>query len=289
MKRFALLSAPYTILYQEGFRENDDDLLSGWAVEILEETEEYVYVKTHYGVRAYARPGLFRDISEETLRARMKTGKTLMVTANFIDIFEGPHQTTLKKATLPKGSFVEPVSEAENGFRLVRLADGTEGYAYGRHLSLRLDSDGFLFEEDGEAWLRNQPRPADRERFNRDVIAAAEEYKGCQYRWGGKSPYGVDCSGLVFMAFLKNGFIVPRVAKPKDTRGFTVVPFEQLEPGDMLHFASPGHIGLYIGEGRYIHSTGNPRFSGVTISSFREDDPLYLEGLRERIIRCDRI
>ena len=58
------------------------------------------------------------------------------------------------------------------------------------------------------------------------------------------------------------------------------VAFENKKPGDALFF--PGHVALYLGEGRYIHSTGAAVSGGVVINSLETSDPLY----REDLVKC---
>ena len=58
------------------------------------------------------------------------------------------------------------------------------------------------------------------------------------------------------------------------------VAFENKKPGDALFF--PGHVALYLGEGRYIHSTGAAASGGVVINSLEPSDPLY----REDLVKC---
>lgn len=285
MKQFVIMQSEYAPLYQEGFTELDDDICCGWAAELLESTSEYDYIKTHYGVKAYIKPGHLKYVDEKYLLER----KSYIVTSCALDVLSGPKVSALPLMTLPMGSFVERCGEEVNGFFNICLPDGTKGYAYSKWLVPRLDSDGMLLCDDGEKWLLNQPRPVDRDAFIHSVLDTAKEYLGTQYRWGGKTAYGIDCSGLVFMAYMRNGFLVSRSSRMTDDRGFSKVSFENLQPGDMLHFTSPGHIALYIGDGRFIHSTGNPACRGVCISSFCTEDPLFLPGLRERFVGADRI
>lgn len=282
MKQLVILQSAYAPLYQKGFAEYDDDICCGWAAELLESTPEYDYIRTHYGVEAYLEPGQLKPVSEQYLRER----KSLVVIAHCLDILPEPKVTALPVFTLPKGAFVEPCGEEVNAFLRVRLPNGMEGYAFSRRLKPRLDSDGMLLSDDGASWLLNQPRPADRDAFISSVLDTAKEYLGVQYRWGGKTAYGIDCSGLVFMAYMMNGFLVSRSSRMAEGRGFTKVAPEDLQPGDMLHFSSPGHIALYLGDGYFIHSTG---ICGVCISSLHLDDPLYFPGIIERYSGSDRI
>lgn len=121
-------------------------------------------------------------------------------------------------------------------------------------------------------------------RFREELAAQARRYMGVQYRWGGKSPQGIDCSGLVCMAYMKSGILIYRDASIVD--GFPVRRIsredalaERLKKGDLLYF--PGHIAMYIGEGRYIHSTARTGSGGVVINSLREGVADYRADLRE--------
>ena len=82
------------------------------------------------------------------------------------------------------------------------------------------------------------------------------------YCYGGASPNGFDCSGLVYYCFLNSGVKLNRTASGQYTQGVYVEKAD-LEPGDLVFFVSPGtwsigHVGIYIGDGEFIHaSTGS--------------------------------
>ena len=109
------------------------------------------------------------------------------------------------------------------------------------------------------------------------VDAQAKKYKGTEYRWGGKSGRGIDCSGLVSSAYMQCGVLIYRDAKIVEGWPMHEVAFEDKKPGDALFF--PGHVALYLGEGRYIHSTGAAVSGGVVINSLEPEDPLYRDDL----------
>jgi hypothetical protein len=89
-----------------------------------------------------------------------------------------------------------------------------------------------------------------------DIVAAAERYLGCPYLWGGKSFFGIDCSGLVQNAFRDIGVVVPRdTDMQRDTIGETVTigGDADLRRGDLLYM--PGHVLIYAGGGEVIHAS----------------------------------
>ena len=82
-------------------------------------------------------------------------------------------------------------------------------------------------------------------------IAAAE--LGVPYRYGGSSPSGFDCSGLVAYVYAKLGIRLPHNAAAQYSYG-RAVDRGHLKPGDLVFFHGLGHVGLYIGQGRIIHA-----------------------------------
>jgi cell wall-associated NlpC family hydrolase len=86
------------------------------------------------------------------------------------------------------------------------------------------------------------------------AVKLAVEMVGTPYRWGGESPSsGFDCSGLVRWAYGRVGIELPHNSYALFGEGRRVRA-SRMEPGDILFFEGLGHVGLYVGNGRMVHS-----------------------------------
>ena len=96
------------------------------------------------------------------------------------------------------------------------------------------------------------PIPGDR---YSSVVGIAMRYLGVKYVWGGASPSGFDCSGLVMYVYAQVGVSLPHYTVAQYNYANSVsVPRSELEPGDLVFFAGLGHVGIYVGNGQFIHA-----------------------------------
>jgi cell wall-associated NlpC family hydrolase len=85
------------------------------------------------------------------------------------------------------------------------------------------------------------------------VVGIAAQYLGTPYVWGGSSPAGFDCSGFTMYVYAQVGVSLPHNAAAQYGYG-TAVSRGDLQPGDLVFFDGLGHVGIYVGNGTFIHS-----------------------------------
>jgi hypothetical protein len=121
-----------------------------------------------------------------------------------------------------------------------------------------------------ETPLGPRPAPPEPDRSGSHVVEIALKYVGTLYRWGGASPGGFDCSGFVRYVYSRVGVSLPHNAA-KQYRYGRPVPRDELQPGDLVFFDGLRHNGIYVGNGKFIHS----RQTGKRVSVARLDDDWY--------------
>lgn len=250
-----------------------DEALFGMVLEVLEQTTTgYWKVRTHYRYEGYAcvRALVISDQSAEEWAA---LPKKVILHKNTCDVMAAPKVQSWPIVTLPMGAVVavieppetDPVTGEPTGWQRVSLPDGQEGYVRSSWLDTYYETPIDLPEEE----LRQR------------LVDTARLFARSHYRWGGKTPLGVDCSGLVSMSYLLNGIIIWRDASIREGFPIHAIELKDAKPGDLLFF--PGHVAMYTGDGQYIHSTGKAGSDGVDFNSLRQSDPNYRADLKEKL------
>jgi hypothetical protein len=243
-----------------------DELLCGWPVELLRPAgPEWFHIRTHYRYEGFAPARCLCLESSHSWQQRKKK----LVLQHAADVLEQPDVRAYRMTTLFRGSLIAPDGLPNDaGWQKVFLPSGAIGYTKSNFLGTYYDSPHW----DG---LRQR------------IVTAAMAYRGVQYRWGGKSPLGLDCSGLVFMAYFLNGLLLYRDAKIVPGFPVRAIPLQEIAPADLLFF--PGHVALYLGEGRYLHATARSGSDGVVINSLYPESADYREDLAHSITEAGSV
>lgn len=300
-----------------------DEGLYGMVCRVLEISQDnaaespagWVHVMTHYGYAGWVCADDLMMWSEEDLKEWQKKGHEgylSLVDTFCADIMSVPKVQGHCYISLVGGAVIEVVGSAsENaGWTRVRLLDGQEGYVRTQHLCPKRFTEDMLWQDpqpilDRMAVASANSRTAaggqegfslqavidqwfdgSETAFREKLVSEAMKYMAVQYRWGGRSFRGIDCSGLVSISHLRCGVLIYRDASIVDgwpIKRLAIEDFKApealdvLKKGDALYF--PGHIAMYIGDGKYIHSTGKIGSGGVVINSLRPEDPDFRQDL----------
>lgn len=263
----AIVNTSVCAMYSTPGRENTviDEVLYGMVVEILDQPVPGWYrIRTHYRYEGIVSADDL-IVEEESTAIWEALPKKVILNKNCCDVLSVPKVQGWHLMQLTRGCRVALLGEPEEGWQKIRLADGRSGYV----------PSGIL------GTLYSAPVSNDEAQLRKALVDMAMLYQGTHYRWGGKSPMGIDCSGLCSMAYMLCGILIYRDANIVDGFPIHQISLDAVKPGDLLFF--PGHVAMYIGDGRYCHCTAKSGVNGFTVNSLNPDDPDYRADLREKI------
>jgi len=100
-----------------------------------------------------------------------------------------------------------------------------------------------------------------------NLVNTALLYLNAPYMWGGKTPFGIDCSGLTQMVYMLNGYSLLRDASQQATQGEALSFIEESEPGDLAFFDNAEgkitHVGIIMHDNYIIHVNGKVRIDRI--------------------------
>lgn len=243
--------------------EQTDELFYGWRVSLLNEANDFVKVRTFYGYEGYLPKSTLRTVTDMPL-------PNIIVGQSVADAYLGTSVQDRRMETFYQGTYLYSPQREEKYTKIhyhstewqhtLRKKQG-EGDAYIR--------SQFVLPYEQPVFSLAEKAYGDETTLRRSIIEVAKGYMGVQYRWGGKSHAGIDCSGLTFMAYLMNGIILYRDAKLVDGFAAVSIARNQLKPADLIYFK--GHVALYLGENQMIHSSDTR--GGVAIDTLDMPNP----------------
>jgi cell wall-associated NlpC family hydrolase len=242
-------------------------LIMGEAAEALKTEGDWFLARLPDEYHGWIRSWYVSDVTRHEIDNYAAAASSL-VTTNVAYVLSTPDEKSLPVSDIVAGTRVA-AGETAGDFREVTLPGGKQGFMRSRDLA-----------------------PAERSAQNVSPDRLAEralKFLGIPYLWGGTTPKGFDCSGLVKRVFLMEGISLPRDSDQQAKVG-TSIPKERLEDmavGDLLFFGEGGkvsHVALHLGGGRFVHAYGE-----VKINSLAKDDPAYDEKLARSFLFGRRI
>jgi hypothetical protein len=233
---------------------------------VLKEEKQFIFVENWDGYQGWVSRQAV--IIEKTGNIRQwRASDRIIVTANYGLANRKPAASSEPLTDLVAGTIL--LREAEDTeFSKVRLPDGERGY-----ISNSIIDDLQKHQKIGITAGK--------------IILQARKFLGIPYLWGGTSTKGFDCSGFVQTVFRLLNQKMPRDSHQMADVGTNVLvdhEFETIHPADLLFFGESdgkiNHVGIYIGDKRYIHCRGR-----VRISSLKPEDPFFEEDLLLKVQR----
>ncbi len=184
--------------------------------------------------------------------------------------FDSPERKSMVVTDLVLGDLFEVTAETK-GYLKIKIPDGRTGYVK--------KTDCLSWND----WITQKPDV-------QTIISVARQMLGLPYMWGGTSSKAVDCSGLTKTSYFSQGIILARDASQQARYGQhpDFNNMDSLEAGDLLFFGRSAqritHVGLYMGNGKYIHASGL-----VRINSIDPKDPAFNISERKNIVASSRI
>ena len=270
LKNYAVVTAPSAPLYAPN-GTLDDEVIYGFTAKAIP-SGDIVLLEMPYGHDPVDAKNVKLITSSEA--KEWKHSANYNIIAPFADVqAEARTSSYPPLITLPRGAVLKigEINSDDERYVQAELFGGIKGW-----IRLPLIRPVRKWNIEGEEVTR------------KNIVDDAKLYLGTSYRWGGRTPEGVDCSGFIHAVYNLNGLEIFRNSRPK--HGFpmalkhvagtsqdthTLETLKALKPGDTIHWS--GHVGLYLGEGKFIHANGKD-FS-TKIASLISGDEDYREDL----------
>ena len=214
-------------------------LYKGNKVEILETSNGWHKIKTSNGTTGWVSASYISILQGSNSQSSYKA----TVNATSLNVRSGASTSYSVITKLPKGTVVDVIESASNGWKKIKTSNGTTGWVSGQYLT---------------TGVVEQPSTPSTNKVQA-VVDLAHKQIGKPYVWGAEGPNSFDCSGLTYYVY-KNaaGITLPRNSRSQYGAG-KAVSKSNLQPGDLIFSSTDGtgnitHVAIYVGDGQMIHA-----------------------------------
>ncbi len=256
--------------------ETTTQVLLGMPLKIIEKRDEWLRIQSPDKYIGWIN-GAIKRVSPEELKTYNKQTKIIITNVTSLSYSQANDKS-------------EPVSDLLMGNMLVLKGENETFY----HVSYPDGREAFVKKTDAKLlsdWAKDICLTGE------SIENLSRKFMGVPYVWGGTSSNGLDCSGLTKTVYFNHGIILPRDASQQVLCGKLIDDkgnFGNSGKGDLVFFGKrattedpeekANHVGIYIGNMRFIHASDY-----VRINSFDPADPLYDEFNTKRYLRTKRI
>ncbi|NNK76753.1 MAG: C40 family peptidase [Maribacter sp.] len=248
----------------------------GTIVKVYKQEGDWYYVQTPDKYLAWVDAGGIELVDEQKAE-NWETDKKMIYTQTYGHAFADPNENAAIVSDLTAGNLLTLLRYTDQ-YYLVRFPDGRNAYVRKNEA------------ESYDTWLKILNPTVE------TLVSTGKTMIGVPYLWGGTSTKGVDCSGFTKTIYFLNGMVIPRDASQQVHTGIAIDStknFDNLVKGDLLFFGRKAtdttaekvvHVGMWIGDNEFIHSSNR-----VRISSMDKTSKNYDEYNLNRYLRTKRI